>query len=252
MVVEFKVRSRTLNWRATERKLHRQPSNFSCALHALQTTTAAMPGAYVEGGARGPEVCGAEHFTKASRSAPGWCGSGLSFEQGLEAISLQLGRILSALQHCVPDDALLTACLAAYKSYLPLLAIFPPLQVEDRPVVKERVQQVVEHRPVEKEFVVRGGHSGQWEPVAEQSAACCRPASDPGLRQSVARVQLVLEAAPLPQPSAPAPTSPAGGDAPDGRRARGGHRRGGAPGHPGEGARKGTVCSRVGRSVAAA
>ncbi len=31
----------------------------------------------------------------------------------------------------------------------------PCLQVEDRPVVKERVENILEHRPVEKEFVVR-------------------------------------------------------------------------------------------------
>ncbi|KAL4444861.1 hypothetical protein ABPG77_003911 [Micractinium sp. CCAP 211/92] len=33
-------------------------------------------------------------------------------------------------------------------------------EVEDRPVVKERVQQVVEHRPVEKEFVVETRQTG--------------------------------------------------------------------------------------------
>ena len=31
----------------------------------------------------------------------------------------------------------------------------PTPQVEDRPVVKERVEMIKEHRPVEKEFVVR-------------------------------------------------------------------------------------------------
>lgn len=60
-----------------------------------ETTTAAAPGAVVEGGGR-PEMCGAETFTK----------------------------------------------------------------VQDRPVVKERVQQVVEHRPVEKEFVVETRQTG--------------------------------------------------------------------------------------------
>jgi hypothetical protein len=27
------------------------------------------------------------------------------------------------------------------------------LQVEDRPIIRERVERIVEHRPVEKEFV---------------------------------------------------------------------------------------------------
>ncbi len=43
----------------------------------------------------------------------------------------------------------------------------PCLQTEDRPVVKERVEQILEHRPVEKEFVVSGG-AGLWQECFEQ------------------------------------------------------------------------------------
>jgi hypothetical protein len=34
------------------------------------------------------------------------------------------------------------------------------VQTEDRPVVKERVEMIKEHRPVEKEFVVSGCGAG--------------------------------------------------------------------------------------------
>lgn len=37
------------------------------------------------------------------------------------------------------------------------------LQVEDRPVVKERVTRIREHHPVEKEFVVGGWPASCWQ-----------------------------------------------------------------------------------------
>lgn len=37
----------------------------------------------------------------------------------------------------------------------PLPRLLPALQTEDRPIVRERVEFIKEHRPVEKEFVVR-------------------------------------------------------------------------------------------------
>jgi hypothetical protein len=40
------------------------------------------------------------------------------------------------------------------------------VQTEDRPVVKERVELIQEHRPVEKEFVVSGGMGLCWLRVA--------------------------------------------------------------------------------------
>lgn len=55
-----------------------------------------------------------------------------------------------------------------------------PLQVEDRPVVKERVELIQEHRPVEKEFVVRQGRGptpqeGSWQVLLGHCAPCLQP-----------------------------------------------------------------------------
>jgi hypothetical protein len=49
------------------------------------------------------------------------------------------------------------------------------VQTEDRPVVKERVELIQEHRPVEKEFVVSVGMGLCWLRVAGcvLLAACC-------------------------------------------------------------------------------
>lgn len=35
----------------------------------------------------------------------------------------------------------------------PVLLLLLSTQVEDRPVTKERVERIVEHRPVEKEYI---------------------------------------------------------------------------------------------------
>jgi hypothetical protein len=50
-----------------------------------------------------------------------------------------------------------------------LLPLLPLLQVEDRPIVRERVETIVQHRPVEKEF------------KTEVRSAVCDLASSPAL-----------------------------------------------------------------------
>jgi hypothetical protein len=42
-----------------------------------------------------------------------------------------------------------------------------PCQVEDRPIVKERVETTVEHRPVEKEYVTEVRYGAHFRGVAE-------------------------------------------------------------------------------------
>ena len=71
-------------------------------------------------------------------------------------------RCLLLLETCGSDCQLLHC--SAHASKLVALPLLQLLQTEDRPVVVERVTQVMEHRPVEKEYVVSSvsGGSGQW------------------------------------------------------------------------------------------
>ncbi|GBF99064.1 hypothetical protein Rsub_11835 [Raphidocelis subcapitata] len=68
-------------------------------------------------------------------------------------------------------------------------------QVEDRPIVKERVERVVEHRPVEKQFVTETRFVGE-RPVASATG-----------ETSLGVTERVIEAA-EPGPTCPAPGAP--------------------------------------------
>lgn len=94
--------------------------------------------------------------------AGGWAGLGLSWNSGA-AVEVLVQAAAPSIKHTRQPLLCSTPC-----SPFPRPPALPLWQVEDRPVVKERVELVQEHRPVEKEFVVgvewgglrRGGEEG--------------------------------------------------------------------------------------------
>ncbi len=82
----------------------------------------------------------------------------------------QRGRLLGK-QGCFALGELRPGCIPANFApcnFLTLPGCRPPprpipSQTEDRPVMKERVTRLREHRPVEKEFVVGGRALAVWQ-----------------------------------------------------------------------------------------
>ena len=118
-----------------------------------------------------------------------------------------------------------------------------PAQVEDRPVVKERVELIQEHRPVEKEFVVRATVKGHYGGEEQQRGPPLQARDFTGCQGGRGRANDRTPGARSQSTPAcpPPPRRRSGGDPCHRRRAQDPRRRGGAPGHHGEGETRGNV-----------
>lgn len=75
-------------------------------------------------------------------------------EQGRRTVAHCQGPRTAHICNLRPSCSLLYYRVVRSPSPSPFPTGSPVAQVEDRPVVKERVEYVKEHRPVEKEYVV--------------------------------------------------------------------------------------------------
>ncbi|PRW58726.1 cold-regulated 1 [Chlorella sorokiniana] len=109
--------------------------------------TAGATGTYAEQGAYG---AGGTEYTGGAAGGPAYGTAATGYTEGATETETRVGTVeVPVVQQTTTTTA------GAAEGEAAVCA-----QVEDRPVVKERVEMIKEHRPVEKEFVVETRQTG--------------------------------------------------------------------------------------------